>query len=63
MLEPLAVVGGVEISGSTGEGGDVAGIDGDGGLAIEGVESLSINGGVRDGDRVGVAGFGGAVVE
>ena len=50
-------VGGVEISCSTGEGGDVAGIDGNGGFAIEGVERCCINGGVRDGDGVGVAGF------
>merc|ERR1711991_1108478 len=47
-----------EVCGSTSESGDGSGIDGDGGFAIEGVERSSINGGVADGDGVGVAGFG-----
>ena len=50
-------ISGVEVCGCTGESGDGAGIDGDGGLAIESVERRCINGCVRDGDGVGVAGF------
>ena len=45
-----------QVRGTAGEGVDVAGIDGNSGFAIEGVEA-SINGGVCGGDGVGVAGF------
>ena len=52
--DAVGVVGGVEVYSSPGEGGDVGGVDGNGGFAIEAVERSSINGGVRDGDGVSV---------
>ena len=55
--DAVGVVGGVEVCSGPGEGVDVGGVDGNGGFAIEGVERCSINGGVRDGDGVGVVRF------